>query len=259
MTTEKPPLVFLHGMWSRPRVWDRFRARFEAAGYPTLAPAMPGHDVEPGEPVPPALAGYGLGDYVAAIEQACAGLATKPVLIGHSMGGLLAQLAAVRIQPRAIALLSTGPSSSIFALAADPVKTLWPVLKRWGYWREATLPPAESCRYGIFNGVEADETEAEIAALVHDSGRVLFQMGMPFLDQSGGSRVDYARLTCPALIVIGTEDRITPVGISRATARRLAGPVTYREMDGFGHWIIGRQGCETVAGHIEAFLAANGL
>lgn len=255
----KPPLVFLHGMWSRPRVWDRFKARFEAAGYQTLAPVLPGHDVEPDAPVPPGLAGYAMADYVAAIEAACAPLTQKPVLIGHSLGGLLAQLVGVRIKPKALVLLSPGPSSGILAFSPSSIKSVWPIISRWGYWKQPTLPTREAALYGVFNGVEPDEAEAEIKALVHDSGRVMFQIGMPFLDSSGGTRVDYPRLGCPALIVIGTEDRITPLSVARATARLLPGRVTYREMDGFGHWIIGRQGWPIVADHIAAFLDAHQL
>jgi pimeloyl-ACP methyl ester carboxylesterase len=252
----KPPLFFIHGMWSRAQVWDKFRIHFEALGYECHAPALPGHDVSPADPVPALLANATLQDYVAALEIEIKKCEPPPVIIGHSMGGLLAQLLAVRVQPAALVLLSTGPSSAIFAFGWSPLRTLWPIARHWGYWHRATLLEPAACRYGIFNTVPADEAEAEIKALVHDSGRVLFQMSMPWLDKSRGSFVDYAKLTMPSLLICGEADRIIPISVSRATARKLPGKTTWRELEGFGHWIIGQQGAPLVMQQIEALIVS---
>lgn len=86
----QPPLFFIHGMWSRPRVWDGLRARLEAAGHATHAPALPYHDVEPGMPPAPQLGEIGIGDYVAFLIDQVRQLSVPPVIVGHSMGGMLA-------------------------------------------------------------------------------------------------------------------------------------------------------------------------
>lgn len=252
---DKPPLLFIHGMWSRPDVWEPMRLHFEAAGYQVSTPALPGHAAMPEDAPAPELATYGLADYAAAVDRAAGELDGPPVLIGHSMGGLLVQLAALRRRPRALVLLSPAPSAGILSLEPAPVRTLWPVISRWGFWRETTRLPAEACRYGIFNGVDPVETEEQIAAMLPDSGRALFQIALPLLDSSGGASVAYGQLNMPALVMVGTEDRITPPAVARATARKLTGTVTYREMDGFGHWIIGTAGWGQVADAIEAFIA----
>ena len=251
----KPPLFFIHGMWSRPAVWDKFRAHFEPLGYECHAPALPGHDVSPADPAPALLAAASLKDYVDALEEAANACAAPPVIIGHSMGGLLAQLLAARVTHKGLVLLSTAPSSSVFALAFEPLRTLWPILKQWGYWTRATSLPPAAALYGIFNGVPHDEAEAEIKALVHDSGRVLFQLSTPWFDRERGGFVDYAKLGQPALLVCGDLDRVTPLDISKATARKLGGRVSFHTMDGYGHWIIGRQGTPVLVEKIDAFLA----
>jgi pimeloyl-ACP methyl ester carboxylesterase len=169
------------------------------------------------------------------------------------MGGLLAQLLAVRIKPKALVLLSTAPSRAILSLDLAPIKTLWPIINQWGFWNKPTRLPAEQALWGIFNGVSPHEAEAEVKAMLPDSGRVLFQIALPWLDRSQGSFVDYNQLQCPTLIVCGDQDRITPLEISRATARRLPGPVTYRELDGFGHWILGSAAQAKVFAHMEHF------
>jgi pimeloyl-ACP methyl ester carboxylesterase len=251
--SDKSPLMFIHGMWSRPRVWDRLSQHFESNGHQTIAPALPGHDVDPSDPVPAVLSQVGLRDYVDAMEKEARTLEAPPVLIGHSMGALLAQLLATRIPVRGVVLLSTAPSGNIMALGWEPLKTTWDIVSTWGYWTRAVMLPSTAALYGIFNNIPADEAEQEIRALVHDSGKALFQVGMAFLDFERSSQVDYEKLTAPALVLVGDDDRITPASISVATARRLSGPVMYREMPGYGHWIIGAQGWPTVAEHIEEF------
>lgn len=234
----KPTLLFIHGMWSRPRVWDPMRAHFEAQGYKTLAPALPGHDVTPADPVPIDLPSYGLPDYVQALEAAAWDIDGPVVVVGHSMGSLLAQLLSVRIQPAGLVLLSTAPSADVVALGVEPFKASWPVIRKWGFWREATLLPRSASLYGVYNGVPDDIAQAETDELIHDSGRVLAQIILGALYSGAPSRVDYSRLTCPSLVVVGTQDRITPVGVSRSTARKLAGSVQYREIDNAGHWLF---------------------
>ncbi len=251
----KPPLFFIHGMWSQPKVWDKFRSFFEPLGHECHTPALPDHDVAPNDPAPAMLAGYSVKDYVDALDTAVQKCDQAPIIIGHSLGGLLAQLLAVRVQPRALVLLSTAPSSSVFALGFEPLKTFWPILKQWGYWNRATLLPTASALYGVFNNVPTDEAETEVKALLHDSGKVLFQLATPWFDKERGGFVDYNKLTMPSLVICGDQDRITPLSVSRATARKLSGPMTFKEMDGFGHWIIGRQGAPIASKHISDFIA----
>jgi pimeloyl-ACP methyl ester carboxylesterase len=253
MPMSKPPLFFIHGMWSRPQVWDALRARFEALGYATHAPALPWHD-GPSDVPPPELAVAGIGDYVAFLIDRVEQLGEPPVIVGHSMGGMLAQLVAERVRPAGLVLLSPGPTATTNVLGVAPLRTVFGVTSQAGWWKKPTLIDRERARWGIFNEVPADIAEREIDALVWDSGRVLFQMAMPWADPAKGSKVDYARLDMPALVVVGDRDRITPVGTARATARRLTGQVDYRELSGVGHWLFHEPVLSRTATEIEAFL-----
>lgn len=251
---DKPLLYFIHGMWARPRIWDGLRTHFEAEGYATRAPALPGHDVEPDEPAPDDLEDLGLADYVAALEADLRDIAEPVVLIGHSMGGLIAQILAARVAPAGLVLLSTAPSSSVFPLAWEPIRTSWPVLSQWGFWDEALPMPREAAFYGVFNGVPAAEAEFEYANAVHESGKAFAEVAFGFLSGSRRTRVEYDHIRCPSLVVVGTEDRITPVSVARATARRLPQPVWYRELDGVGHWLFHQPVRDKVAAAIGQFL-----
>lgn len=252
--SDKPPLLFIHGMWSTPHVWDGMRAHFEALGHATSAPALPLHDLAPSEQPPERLGTIGIGDYVEMLVADARSAPATPVIVGHSMGGMLAQLVAAQVQPRGLVLLSPAGTATTTRPAWAPLKTMAGVMTGRQWWKSPTRIDPERARWGIFNGVPADIAEREIDALVWDSGRVLFQMALPWADKSKAATVDYARLAMPALIVVGEEDRITPVSIARATARELAGPVDYRELPGVGHWLFHEPVADDVARAIKGFL-----
>ena len=251
----RPDLYFIHGMWSTPAVWGGLRARFQMAGHATHAPALPLHTNRRLDGPPPGLAALGLRDYIDFLVDDVSRLPAPPIIVGHSLGGFLAQAVAARVQPAGVVLLSPGATASTNAPGIAPIRTLWPILSKWGWWKHPTLIDATAARWGIFNEVPSDVATAEIDALVWDSGRVLADLAAPWAVRNGAAAVDYARLTCPALVVTGTVDRITPSGIARATARAWAGPVDYHELPGVGHWLFHAGVVERVGGLIERWMA----
>ena len=256
-----PPLLMIHGMWSRPSAFAQLRAELEASGMPSVAVTLPHHDVPPGSAAPSQLAGLKLGDYVAALERDVADLGERPVILGHSMGGLLAQLLSVRVQPRAMILLATAPSAQASAMSLSALRTMRRVTGRWGWWHEATLIDPESARRGVYNGVPEAEVRPALADLTWDSGAVLRQIAMPWLDPDKGSRVDYGRLAIPALVIAGLEDRTVPPAVSRKTARLLTAHgarVDFEQWPGVCHWLFHDAVRPRLAARIARFMASLG-
>jgi pimeloyl-ACP methyl ester carboxylesterase len=254
-----PPILMIHGMWSRPSTFTQLRAELEPAGIRSAAVTLPHHDLPLAAPAPAALATTRLADYVAALERDAAALGETPVVLGHSMGGLLAQLLSVRIQPRGLILLSTAPSAQASAMSASAARTMWGVTGKWGWWREPTLLDEEHARFGVYNGVPEAEIRPALAELTWDSGPVLAQIAAPFLDPDKGSKVDYSRLTMPTLMLAGLEDRIVPPATSRKTARQLTAAgarVDYEEWAGVGHWLFHDAVRPRVAAAISRFMAS---
>ena len=91
----KSPVLMIHGAFCGPWSLDGLKQKFEAAGYAVAAPALRFHDQK--RP-PAALASTGLADYAADLEEEIAALGAAPILVGHSMGGLLAQMLAARVK-----------------------------------------------------------------------------------------------------------------------------------------------------------------
>ncbi len=253
-----PPIMMIHGMWSRPSAFSVLRAELEAAGLRSVAPTLPYHDLPPGSAAPEALKTLKLADYVAALEQEVAALREVPIILGHSMGGLLAQLLAVRVQPKGLILLSTAPSAAAQRVSLAQLRTMKGVTLRWGWWREATLLDEAGARWGVYNGVPEAEVRPALSELTWDSGPVMAQIAAPWLDSAHGSVVDYSRLAMPALVIVGREDRTISPATPRETARLLAragAEVDYEEWPGVGHWLFHDAVRPRVAQAVSRFVA----
>lgn len=254
-TRARPPLYFIHGMWSTPAVWAGLRQRFEAAGYVTHAACLPYHDRAPERPPAPELGTLTVQDYVDFLVADIARLPEVPVIIGHSLGSFLAQAVAARIQPPAIVLLSPAPSATTGALAPSSVRAIWGVIRHWGWWKRPTLLDAASARYGVYNGVPTEVADAEIKALVWDSGRVLFELSLSGVAKAPAATINFNHLKMPVLVIAGADDRITPPAVARATARAIGTSVDYHELPEAGHWLFHGAIATRVGDLIESWLA----
>ncbi|WP_310498504.1 alpha/beta hydrolase [Sandarakinorhabdus sp.] len=250
-----PGVLLIHGMWSTPATFDRLRMALEQAGYVTHAPVLPWHDRDASLAPAPELGRLSITAYVDFLVAEAGRMGAPPIILGHSMGSLLAQMVAMRVPHAGLVLLSPASAANAQAPGLDPLRTLRRVITRWGWWEKPTMCDAEGARWGIFNGVPESIAAQEIAALVWDSGRVLAEMSLPFAF-GNITRVDFARLGQPALVIVGTDDRITPPAAARATARKLAGRVDFHELPGHGHWLFWGDIERRVAGMILDWLSS---
>ncbi len=254
----KPILFCIHGLWATPATFARLKTRFEALGHEVVTPALPWHDRDPGLPPVAEIGLLTVEDYVQFLVGEVAKLARPPVIVGHSMGGMLAQALAARVAHQGLVLLSTAATATTVSPGFATVRTMAGVVTKWGWWKSPTRIEYAAARWGIYNGVPEEIVRTEFAGLVWDSGRVIAEMTLPNVSVTGATRVDYARLSKPALVIVGTEDRITVPGISRATARKLTGTVDYHELPGVGHWLFWGETEVTVGDYLQAWLGQFG-
>lgn len=251
-------IFLIHGMWGGPWCWTNYRTVLEQRGYRCITAALPYHDVDPRSPPDPRLGVTGLLDYAAALESELRRLPARPIVIGHSMGGLLAQILAARGLAKAIVLLTPAAPAGIFAVAPSVIHSFWSIQTTWAFWRRPVRPTFAEAVFSMLHLLPTAEQRRIYDRLVHDSGRAVFEIGYWFFDASGASRVDASKVTCPVLVVAAAQDRITPAWAVRQVARKYAALSTCRTFDRHAHWVLGEPGWEEVAGQVAEWLGALG-
>ncbi|MFI5000983.1 MAG: alpha/beta hydrolase [Reyranellales bacterium] len=247
--------VLIHGMWGTPEVWRNWRTFLEARGWQTLAPALRHHDAPPLSP-PAALGTTSLNHYVDDLATLIAGLPEKPVVIGHSMGGLIALRLCARGMARAGVLLTPAPPSSVFALRASNLLAFSRIQMNWGWWRKPHRATLKEALSSTFNTMNPEEATPLHETFVHESGRALFEIALPWLDGARAASVDPKDVTVPLLIVAAEKDKLVPPGVVRRTAARFGKVAAYREYRGQAHWVLSQPGWQDVARDATAWLDA---
>jgi pimeloyl-ACP methyl ester carboxylesterase len=256
----RPTALFVHGMWGGGHQWADWQALFGEHGFGTLAPTLRHHDVDPAGAPPQALGPVSLLDYVADLEAEIDRLPEKPLVIGHSMGALIAQILASRGKCRAAVFLTPAPPAGWPALVelAMPSVTRTLLGKTFGAGLRDT-PHRLSFRqaaYSCLNNMPVARQHEEYSKWVWESGRVLFEIAFWYFDwRRRAARVDPATVTVPTLTVSCGRDRITPRPVVRriATRYRAAGG-DYKTYDRHGHFLIREDGWEQVAADCIAWI-----
>ena len=238
----KPPILFVHGVFGRPSLLEPWTQFFEAAGFDCHAPALPGRD-----PTDDALlARTGIQDCFEVALAAYDQLRTPPIVIGHSMGGLLTQkIAAARRPPAAVLLASIPPGVLWPQLRALP--HLFPLMPR--ILAGKPLLPSERTMRGVpLNTLSAAEQDELLPRMVRDSGRVFREMSTG----ASSTRVAAEDITCPILCVSAGADRNVAQWISRRIARRYN--AEHQVHPGLPHWIIAPSAVDEVAPPVLGWL-----
>jgi len=245
----KPPLFMIHGMWCTGEAWNKYREFFAQRGYTVHTPTLRHHSYGKNEHPIPALGTTSLLDYAADLEAEIRSHETQPVIIGHSMGGLLAQILAARGLGRAAIFLTPAAPAGIIALTPSVVKTFRRVLTSWAFWRRPTFPTLKEAAYAVYNLLPPDEHDAEYGRLVHESGRAAAEIAFWLFDGSNAAKVDENTITYPTLTIAGTQDNITPASVVRKVGRKYATNGDFHEFPNHAHWVLGEPGWEDVANH----------
>ena len=250
-------VVMIHGMFSRAWVWERYRPLFEERGWRCVTPVLRHHDHEPDEPPPEALGTTSILDYVEDLAGVVAGLDEPPVVVGHSMGGLLAQMVAARGLAAAAVLLTPAAPAGIIGISPAVLRSFAGILLTPAFWRKPVLPSWHAALYGLLNGFPDEEERRSIySRLVPESGRAVFEIGLWPLDRRHAARVPAGQVRCPVLVVGAEHDRATPPGVVRRIARRYP-QAEHHEMAGMAHWVLAQPGWDQVAGLVLEWLDRN--
>jgi non-heme chloroperoxidase len=218
------PIVFIHGLWLLPSSWDRWTTVFEDAGYHTLAPSWPDdpNTVDEANLHPEVFAHKSVGQVADHFEKVIGKLERKPVLIGHSFGGLLAQILAGRELASASVAIDPAPFRGVLPLPLSALKSASPVLGNPANHGRAIPLTYEQFRYAFANAVSEDEAKALYNTFaVPAAGVPLFQAATANLNPWTEVKVKTKKVDRgPLLIISGEKDHTVPWAIANASFKR---------------------------------------
>lgn len=248
-------IFMIHGMWGTAADWDDYRRFFEARGYRCIAPTLPYHDMDPDSAPDPRLGNASLLDYAGALEREIMQLGETPIVMGQSMGGLLAQMLAARRLAKSLVLLTPAAPAGIWSITPSVIRSFWSTQMSWGFWKKPMRQTFAKAAYSMMHLLPEKEQRENYAKFVYESGRVSCEIGYWFLDLRHAARVDSSKVTCPVLVIGATQDRITPASVVRRIAYKYRAVSTYKEFADHAHWVLGEPGWEEIAEYIAAWLA----
>src|ERR1700722_2034691 len=218
------PVVFIHGLWLLRSSWDRWAAVFAAAGY---APVSPGwlddpDTVEEANANPEVFADKTVGQVADHYGEVIGGLSRKPAVIGHSFGGLLAQIIAGRGLSAVTVAIDGAPFRGVLPLPVSSLKAALPVLGNPANRHRAVPLTFEQFRFSFANAVSEQEARQLYDTFaVPAPGAPLFQAAAANVNPWTEAKVDTGNPDRgPLLIISGEKDNTVPRAISEAAFKR---------------------------------------
>jgi len=257
----RTPVVFIHGLWLLPSSWDRWGALFEEAGYAPVTPEWPDdpESVEEARANPEVFASKTLGQIADHTADVIAGLSKKPAVMGHSTGGLLAQIIAGRGLSAATVAIDPGPFRGVLPLPISALRSAMPVLKNPLNRSRAITLTLDQFKYGWANALGEEEAR-QLYETYHVAapGVALMQMANanvnPFTEANADTRNPDRG---PLLIIDGEKDHTVPWAIANASFKRQKrneGVTEIKKIPNRGHSLTIDSGWREVAETALAFV-----
>jgi pimeloyl-ACP methyl ester carboxylesterase len=254
-------VVFVHGLWLLPSSWDRWAKLFEASGYTALTPGWPDDPdtVDEANANPQIFANKTVGEVADHFDAIARGLTRKPIVIGHSFGGLLAQILAGRGLAAVTVAIDPAPFRGVLPLPFSALKSAWPVLGNPANRNRAVPLTFEQFRYAFANAVvEKEAQELYETYAVPAAGVPLFQAAAANLNPWTEAQVDTANpKRGPLLIISGEKDNTVPHAVAHASFKQQehnSGTTEFVEMRDRGHALVIDHGWREVAETALAFV-----
>jgi pimeloyl-ACP methyl ester carboxylesterase len=253
MSAEAQPIVLIHGMWMTPRSWDYWVDHYADRGYRAIAPGWPGvKDPAETRREPSALKGLGITKVMDYYDELIRGLGQKPIIIGHSFGGLFTQLLLDRGLGAAGVVIGTAAPKGIQVLPPSTLRAAFPALKN-PFNRDGLCPLTKNqFRWRFTNTLSQQESDRIYEEhYIPGTNRAFFEAGFSNLNRNSPAAVDYENpARGPLLLICGSEDRISPPAVNKKLVKlqsRNPSPTELKIYPGRPHFMAGLDGWEELA------------
>jgi alpha-beta hydrolase superfamily lysophospholipase len=259
-------VVLIHGLWMTALSWEQWIARYEANGYRVIARSWPGleGDIDEIRRDPSSIAGLGLNEIIDHYEHIIRDLDRPPIIMGHSFGGLIAQVLLDRGLGAAGVAIDSAPVKGILVLPFSTLRVAFPALSNPANNHRATALTRDQFHYAFTNTLSDDESRPIYDRnAVPGPDHVLFQASLANFNPHAATTVDFHNDDrAPLLLIAGGKDHVSPASVTRANFalyRKSKAVTDYREFPERSHFTLGQTGWEEVADFALDWAARNAM
>jgi len=218
------PVIFIHGLWLHPDSWGPWAEMFEGAGYQALTPGWPGvpDSVKAARANPDSIANHGIDDVTSHYAAIIAELPAKPVLIGHSFGGMIAEKLLGQDLAAAAIAIDAAQIKGVLPLPLSSLRSTLPVFRNPANKHHAIALTAEQFRYSFGNALDAQESDTLYQRwTIPAPGLPLFEAAAANFSLHSPAKVNTTiGNRGPLLLIMGGQDHTVPEAITKATLRQ---------------------------------------
>jgi pimeloyl-ACP methyl ester carboxylesterase len=266
MTTDRTPVVFIHGLWLHATSWAPWMELFRDAGYEPVAPGWPGEagTVEAARANADALADHGIDEVTGHYAQVIERLPARPVLVGHSFGGMIAEKLLGEDYGAGAIAIDAAQIKGVLPLPLSALHSTLPVFRNPANRHKAVSLTAEQFRYSFGNAISEEESnELYKRWAIPAPGRPLFEAAAANFELHSPAKVNTRNENRgPLLLVMGGRDHTVPEVITKATLKQYRQSDAITELTEFpdrGHSLTVDSGWRAVAGECLSWLGKHGL
>ncbi|MCB9480740.1 MAG: alpha/beta hydrolase [Desulfobacteraceae bacterium] len=250
----KENIVIIHGMWAKGELLSNIKCFFEEKGYNCIAIDLPGRGSE--LEVKSDVSEYGFLDFVDHAAKIISSLDSKPVVMGHSMGGLIThKLAEMGLVKKAV-LITPATQRGVLNFSYGAAMGFLPVALKPFFWKRALEPTKKGFDY-ICSEVPDEVRDKIFFNLVPESGRAFFEISMWGFDFKKSTDIQNSKIDCPVFQIAGKKDKIISYKVLEKQAELISAHVEdfkFKVYEDHGHGIIWEKGWDSMCEDIHEWI-----